>query len=673
MSKHLLLIAVGPVQDFIAQARRSRDLWFGSHLLSELSREVASALSGGGLHYERLIFPAFEDEETARHELRFCEYPIRKSDNTPPQNIANKIMALLEEGVDPETEAKKARQAFQLRWCRIASELRESPGRRSLLANAALEGEGQPSAFDEQLDSLLEFTAVWTAVAEDESDYNAARNLLEQEMGARKNLRDFTSWENQRGSVPKSSFDGARETVLREPPRNPSEGYQQSRRRFRMGLGEQLDAVGFVKRTGGEPGQFVPIANIALAPWIAQAEERCARDLQFLREACQREGQHPEGYNFGGVDRRDLEWTRTFPYDGQLFLEGRWNSLMVEARGLDSHATTQEQRQELQRQRRDAQLWARENIRPVLNQLPEPHPYVACLVADGDRMGAALDRLTTRTEHQRFSRELSNFAVEAREVVQQQHRGVLIYAGGDDVLAFVALPDALACAEALKEAFLTSMRKALPDFEEDNLPTLSVGLGAGHVLDSMGHLLTLGRQAEKQAKGKEMAGLGLDRNALGVVVDYRSGGQHHWRERWEQDPVVQLKTAVSLYSGEHEYGRFPARKVFELRDSFRRLPLPVDLSGQSEQEASFNELLILEAERILERAASEQSEPWTPERVEMRLSREEGYEANHRAFQEWLQRMLVARMFASSQLSLSRDDGRTPGVEEGNPQEVNHV
>ena len=37
-SRYLIQVAVGPVQGFIATARRSRDLWFGSYLLSELSK-----------------------------------------------------------------------------------------------------------------------------------------------------------------------------------------------------------------------------------------------------------------------------------------------------------------------------------------------------------------------------------------------------------------------------------------------------------------------------------------------------------------------------------------------------------------------------------------------------------------------------------------------------------
>ena len=38
---HLLLISIGPVQDFIASARKAQDLWFGS-LLSDLSAAVAT-------------------------------------------------------------------------------------------------------------------------------------------------------------------------------------------------------------------------------------------------------------------------------------------------------------------------------------------------------------------------------------------------------------------------------------------------------------------------------------------------------------------------------------------------------------------------------------------------------------------------------------------------------
>lgn len=44
MPTYLATLAIGPVQGFIAAARRSRDLWFGSYLLSEVSKAAACFL-----------------------------------------------------------------------------------------------------------------------------------------------------------------------------------------------------------------------------------------------------------------------------------------------------------------------------------------------------------------------------------------------------------------------------------------------------------------------------------------------------------------------------------------------------------------------------------------------------------------------------------------------------
>src|ERR1019366_10068292 len=56
--KHLLVFSIGPVQEFIAAARRTRDLWVGSEMLSEVSRAAAGVIGDG-----RLIFPPSIDPE----------------------------------------------------------------------------------------------------------------------------------------------------------------------------------------------------------------------------------------------------------------------------------------------------------------------------------------------------------------------------------------------------------------------------------------------------------------------------------------------------------------------------------------------------------------------------------------------------------------------------------
>ena len=51
MGGYWLSISIGPVQGFIAAARRTRDLWYGSWLLSEVSKAVARSLHEQGQSY----------------------------------------------------------------------------------------------------------------------------------------------------------------------------------------------------------------------------------------------------------------------------------------------------------------------------------------------------------------------------------------------------------------------------------------------------------------------------------------------------------------------------------------------------------------------------------------------------------------------------------------------
>jgi len=61
---------------------------------------------------------------------------------------------------------------------------------------------------------------------------------------------------------------------------------------------------------------------------------------------------------------------------------------------------------------------------------------------------------TSPSIHQMFSRKLSQFALEeVRKIVENNHYGKLIYAGGDDVLAFLPIEEVLKCAYNLQKKF----------------------------------------------------------------------------------------------------------------------------------------------------------------------------------------------------------------------------
>jgi CRISPR-associated protein Cmr2 len=581
MKAHLLLITLGPVQDFIAQARRTRDLWFGSHLLSELGRATARALVNGGA---KLIFPALQAGDP---QLVACPAPLR-ADDTPPQNIANKLLAEVPEGIDPQQLARDARQAVTSYW-------RDTVAKSVKKKCAGLLAHDIDAVWDEQVNSFLEFIASWLPL-EDLDDYAATRRRLEQAIAGRKLLRDFDPWTQGRGNVPKSSLDGARETVLLPPDaRDPALAHK-----YRIARAEQLDAIGLVKRAGGEPDQFVPVVNVALAAWLAHAERWAKAELDALKKACREAG-------VARVARTDLPCVSPFPFDAGVLLPNRWRPIFEE-QGLQV----------------DLQTWGRDHVWPLFRKLDEPYPYVACIVADGDRMGRAIDSIGSADAHRTFSRALARFAGKARDIVEQQHRGSLVYAGGDDVLAFVSLPEALSCADALRLAFESAMAEACASLPADRRPTLSVGLGVGHVMESMGDLLALGRQAEREAK--------RERSALAVLVDKRSGGTHTWRAQWNTDPVRALNEAASLLRD-----RMSSRKVYEIASLLRRLPRPDDAKGDG-----WARVLALEVKRSLSRVEGGRLRP---EEVGLALEPNADYVTLHAHVEAWVERLLIARVF----------------------------
>jgi len=227
--------------------------------------------------------------------------------------------------------------------------------------------------------------------------------------------------------------------------------------------------------------------------------------------------------------------------------------------------------------------------------------------------------------------------------VEQHHLGSLVYAGGDDVLAFLPIPEALAAADALRHQFTRVMQQALPALHGAALPTLSVGIGIGHIMEGMGELLSLGRSAEKAAKGAHLAP-GNDRNAVAIVVDKRSGAPRQWRARWNEHegaPVERLrKDMAALGNG------LSSKKVYEVLRILRCLPSPARMvgRGQSSSSKEWARALRLEVKRCLDRAGD------GPVSIEHfpELGGEE-YGDVHVAVSSWVERLLIARTLLAAE------------------------
>ena len=235
MSDYLLEISIGPVQEFIASARRMRDLWFGSMMLSELAKAAAlSVMNNGG----KLIFPSVTD----RKELA----PNSKL------SVANVILAEFTGGHDFRDIAAKAHEAAVKRLKVFA----EGTFRR-------MQGWIDWTRWNSQIDDIVEFYSAWTPIIS--GNYYEARKTVARLLAARKNIRDFVP-NPCPAPVPKSSLDGLRESVFKHRLSEADiANIEAITGDIRIKRGESLDAIGLIKRVPGtEDERFMPVSSAAI-------------------------------------------------------------------------------------------------------------------------------------------------------------------------------------------------------------------------------------------------------------------------------------------------------------------------------------------------------------------------------------------------------------------------
>jgi CRISPR-associated protein Cmr2 len=583
--KHIFLINLGPVQEFIASARRSRDLWYGSWLISELAKTAARVIAEkteAGV--DSLVFPA----------------PVSVQDLQPdsPFSAPNKILAVLNAQAE---EIRSLASDIQMAiYARLRSLWDEARGQ--------VHGPIDEDTAKKQIEDLPEY--YWVAVPLNE-DYIRARQEAEALMSARKATRDFApvTWRSRWGDgQPKSSLDGLRESVIPDSAYPSMRDDQDIRRRkirelynrYRAGQAERLSGVDLLKRLGRIDAHFPGTPHIAAMPLLKGlmgtnldvAKEAWHSYLDILRNLNAR------------LENDCPEHPVTGRYDGVLLFESRLQEVLEEA---DNGALAK----------------AREALYRFLDTAAgkqRPLPYYAILVADGDSMGKVIDAQSTMEDHRRLSRALDSFAREVRSIVEGEGEGALVYAGGDDVLAFVPLHTILTCARRLADTFKQHM-SAFRD-ADGRQPTMSAGVAITHYMEPLSDALALARHTERAAKGIR------GKDALAITVRKRSGFDTLVRGHWgELDKCLQ--SYISLYLKD----AVPDGAAYELRE------LALRAGGVLPHEA-----LASEVERILRRKRTDGTKPMSKEVLDL-LTEEFKQGAGLRHFADEL---IVARDLASA-------------------------
>lgn len=719
----LLVFSLGPVQEFIAAARRTQDLWMGSYMLSYLTwvalRSIAETYGP-----DVVLFPVLRGQPLCDLWLSREGLGVKKpdADALTVASLPNKFVALLP-SAEAEAAAKMAEQAVQKEWWRLTEGVRtalengivpaddewrrlwqEQVGRQLEIYWIVLPWAGESTSSSKEqakaVKSLFEqlcspptdwqFGKLYALYAKPREEgggqydpnwgatYSLLYSLADRAFNARKSLRGFEPTKQkgekcticgQRAALhgQDGSRDGVRQfwgliakRVQEESQKedSPFKGhYAALRTPNERGDGrERLCAICTLKRFV-QPlyfreeldlrGGFPSTSEVATAAFKQKALLNLSRPelfdtlkthvelLQMLGfEETVAEGAIPMLWRQLAripTDARDV--ARCFlRYDGALLFEETF--------------TTERMQDEYGLNRKDAEAAAR-RLREMLGKfleatkeadIPPPAKYYAVLYMDGDRAGQWLSgtheglthlrhvlhpsvrqqlegnpewvkllneqRLLTPALHAAISDALANFALKlVRFVVEERHAGRVVYAGGDDVLAFLPLDDALLAAQELRAlfsgeiAFTDSNLKASemdvrkkdwqPTFGNlsctgylwlDKAPlltmgptaTASIGIAIAHHLQPLDTTLQAMREAEHAAK--EAYG----RNALCVHLLKRSGEEARVGAKWsyagENLDAVKMVNDVCQRFKDGRLAMKLAHAVFEEARTLAELP-----------------------------------------------------------------------------------------------------
>ena len=542
MTEYMLMFSLGPVQPFISQARKTRDLWLGSYLFSWLMHAAMQGIEKTAIKF---VFPS---DQAVRHDI---------------SNLPNKYIAIFKTLEEAQAAAEKSKTQLEKCWEMLQQEVWGAILERS----ETLETK---KIWSRQTDPTRCFEINWVIVQRaPEEKYGSWLGRTLAVLDARKYLRDFTA-QDEPGE--KSTISGEREALrgnrddrsqIREFWRQLATGRLSSNDISQDGS-ERLDAIDTIKRFAIhsstlkeylKTGDFPSTSSIATASFVERLlqEQNKLSALQDWLNATR--------------DKLAIMSPETIPYlrnlagehelslailerDGDLYFSSTFTSDRLRKDYWVIAPTEAEAKVIEGRQALNLLLKATDNLR-----IPRPRPYYAVIQMDGDRMGRLLGKVESPEDHTELSKALSDFSLDvAPSLVQKRYPGRLAYAGGDDVLAFAPLArdvsadecepiaNILDLADRLQIDYCEKVRASLRNEEQKKDVSASVGIAIANHLTPLSFVRQAANQAEKLAKNR------YGRNALVMTVIRASGAQTRVGCRWHYDNLNEDAQPIPLFS-----------------------------------------------------------------------------------------------------------------------------
>lgn len=517
MNNTLILISIGPVQSFIASARKTEDLWAGSYLLSYLIEQSIEELHSLIDHYGgslELIFPA-EDQPVTLPQV--APYP-------------NRILAKVEDVQEHIGEICQG----------LADFIYEKFEEICLFGLEDVFGEVQTNMKQMSVGQVRELLEIIWAVKPMASDYESARVGVESRLAAVKNNRFFGSGE-QDGLV--CTVCGERE-ALHETPFSETDRVGRMRHKLRATWEKRS-----FKYSAAEEKEETISGEEVFAGRI--------RDNEMLCGIC-----------LGKRTAREYFKSRTTkniaPFPSVLTIAGDYR-------------------------------------------------YYAIISMDGDDMGQWLSGLKgkfpiepgTIEYNCLISSRLGAFAGQAVPEIITQAGGELVYAGGDDVLAFLPVDNVLRTINELRASFCH------PDHGLHPEATASMGVAVVHKRHPLSSALEYARNGENRAKNYIHPITGRSKDAVCLTILTRGGEGRQFVVPWmtqgkfeltSNNNVVNLMEKVANHFG----ADFSSNFIQTFKASFQPIlgsdqEEKVKLDILADQELN-NHLLTSEMVRLLRRS-----------------------------------------------------------------------
>jgi CRISPR-associated protein Cmr2 len=543
---------IGPVQGFVSQARRTRDFWAGSFLLSWLSGVAMAEVKRQSGEINFPVPPS-----------GYLDWITGDGKGQAPRQgaIPNRFKAY-QFKVPENFDSKLVIQCVREAWFLLAEHVWQ---RDELGRCAGLRLHTTRSIWERQ---NRDFWDISWVLSDDDGD----ASLMDQ----RKNWR--AHYGQPEPGVKCMMMDGWQELSGAERPGQAGEAFWRDVRQGKetdIGPKEQLCALAYVKRRfarhfesfsatlgsglkvqGWALETGMPsVSYMAAVHWLEQVVQQATPDqARQLLDAAR------------GVSRSQDEWDTRIPC--LQAAAGRWASdndkrrlLSLDASVFFEHVQNNPQANDLDKQailelQREVQRLRQSHVTVDAH----PSPFYAILLMDGDSLGSHMGN----KDNQRPISDALNAFTAAVPAVVERHNGLLIYAGGDDVLAVLPVEDALGCAAAVRELYLKS-------FKASKLPTtISAAIEFAHVKMPLGKVL-----GDAHKLLDDVAKDGAGRDAVAVRVWKTGRMTLQWAQPWEIALVegkVQVQEIAQAFTesddrGGHE-GSLSNKFFFKIRERF---------------------------------------------------------------------------------------------------------